>query len=79
MKIFITLAPGPDVIKLVVAVIYKLSCKARVIVRLGWKSMPGPNALAFHKNSYNMEKSFIASALGVDVIKRYTAVSYGSS
>jgi hypothetical protein len=47
----ITGAPGANFIKLFMSVIYKFSYKARVFVRLGLKSMPGTNTLAYHENS----------------------------
>ncbi len=42
---------GANVIKLFLSVIYKFSYQARVFVRLGLKSMPGTNTLAYYENS----------------------------
>jgi hypothetical protein len=42
---------GPKVIKLLTAVIYEFSNKARAFVRPGLKSLPGTNPPTYYKNS----------------------------
>ncbi len=49
IKNFITLVPGAKVMKLF-SVMYGSLCKARVFVRLGWKSLPMTNTLAYYEN-----------------------------
>jgi hypothetical protein len=41
-------------------------------IRLGWKSLPGTNALAYYEHlKITAVKSFITLAPGVNVIKRF--------
>ncbi len=49
-KLYTTLATGADVIKHVLSVIYRFSHYARVFIRLGWKSLPSTNALAYYEH-----------------------------
>ena len=51
VKSFITLSPGPNVIKLFLSVNYGLSYEARVFVRPGKKSLPMTNTLAYYEHS----------------------------
>jgi hypothetical protein len=45
----------------------QFSYLASAFVRLGWKSLPGTNALAYYENSYITDKkSFITLAPGPD-------------
>ncbi len=39
--------PGANVIKLFMSIIYSFSYEARVLVRIGSKSLPGTNTLAY--------------------------------
>jgi hypothetical protein len=42
---------GANAIKLFTAVIYEFLYLAKVFVRLGWKSFPGTNTLAYYEYS----------------------------
>jgi hypothetical protein len=53
-------------------VIYEFSYQARVCVRLGLKSMPGTNTLAYYVNLLITDKkSFMTLGPGPNVIKNY--------
>jgi len=52
-KMFMKLTPRANVMKLFDV----FSCLARVFVRLGWKSLPETNTLAYYESSQNTEKS----------------------
>ncbi len=44
---------------------------------LGWKGLPGTNALAYYKDSYvTAIKSFIGLAPGADVVKHFMTIIY---
>ncbi len=48
-----------------------------MFVRLGWKSLPGTNSLAYYGNSKNMDKkSYITLGPGTSVVKLVTTVIY---
>jgi hypothetical protein len=44
------LGPGANVMKHFTAIIYEFLCQAKVFVRLGWKSLPDTNTLAYYEN-----------------------------
>jgi hypothetical protein len=46
------LAPGANVIKPFLSVIYRFPYYARVFVRLDWKSLRMTNTVAYYKNYY---------------------------
>ncbi len=46
-----SMCPGSNVINPFTAVIYKFLYKARVFVRIGWKSLSGTNTPAYYENS----------------------------
>jgi hypothetical protein len=46
-----TFKPEHNVVKLCMSEINLFLYKARVFVRIGWKSLPGTNILAYYKNS----------------------------
>jgi hypothetical protein len=48
---FIIQALGANVIKLFLFVTYRFSYKDTAFVRLGWKSLPWTNTLAYYENS----------------------------
>ncbi len=48
-KSFIALGPGASTIKLITAVIYE-GWGLPTNIRLGWKSLPGTNTLAYYEN-----------------------------
>jgi hypothetical protein len=50
VKRFITMSPGPNVIKLFTSVIYEFSYHAGMFGRPGLKSLPGTNAIAYYES-----------------------------
>jgi len=73
-SVIFCLCPGANVIKLFLSVIYEFSYLAQVFVRLGWKSLPGTNTLAYYEIFLITEIVLISLCPGDYGTKLFTAV-----
>jgi hypothetical protein len=49
-KMFMKLTTGVNLVKLFTSVTYEFLYSARLFVKLGWKSLPGTNTIAYCKH-----------------------------